>query len=162
PDASERASLSDPTAEQASDAAFDDPAERRRRGSEPSSSGAHLAGGSSARDAASDALSDHLHLVHGVVARLARRLPANLQRDGLLAAGLFGLVVALRRNGGAGGATFEWYARIRIRGAIVDELRAQDWLSRRARDRATSQKEAGGGGAAFVSLEEASIECELG
>ncbi|HVY49323.1 MAG TPA: sigma factor, partial [Minicystis sp.] len=103
-------------------------------------------------------VTEHLHLVHRVVARLARRLPANVERDDLVAAGLFGLLVALRRNGGTGGATFEWYAKTRIRGAVVDELRAQDWLSRRARDRATSQKAAGGPGAAFVSLEDAGLE----
>jgi RNA polymerase sigma factor for flagellar operon FliA len=89
----------------------------------------------------------YLPLVRRVVRQLARRLPSNVQRDDLLAAGVFGLVDSLRRNGGDGGAAFEWYARTRIRGAIFDELRAQDWLSRRAR--------AGAGVAAcFVSFEE--------
>ncbi len=103
----------------------------------------------------SETLAEHLHLVHGVVHRLARRLPPNVERDDLVAAGTFGLVEALQRNRGDEGATFAWYARTRIRGAVVDELRAQDWLSRRARDRATSDKAAGGAGAAFVSLEDA-------
>jgi RNA polymerase sigma factor for flagellar operon FliA len=102
-------------------------------------------------------LAEHLHLVHGVVHRLARRLPPNVERDDLVAAGTFGLVEALQRNRGDEGATFAWYARTRIRGAVVDELRAQDWLSRRARDRATSDKAAGGAGAAFVSLEDAAV-----
>jgi RNA polymerase sigma factor for flagellar operon FliA len=75
----------------------------------------------------------YLPLVRQVVGQLARRLPANVQRDDLLAAGVFGLVDSLRRNGGDEGAGFEWYARTRIRGAVFDELRAQDWLSRRAR-----------------------------
>jgi RNA polymerase sigma factor for flagellar operon FliA len=75
----------------------------------------------------------YLPLVRQVVGQLARRLPANVQRDDLLAAGVFGLVDSLRRNGGDEGAAFEWYARTRIRGAVFDELRAQDWLSRRAR-----------------------------
>jgi RNA polymerase sigma factor for flagellar operon FliA len=44
---------------------------------------------------------------------------------------------ALARHRGERDAQFEWYARLRIRGAIVDELRQQDWLSRRARSLAT-------------------------
>lgn len=79
-------------------------------------------------------LKAYMPLVHQVVAPIARRVPANVERDDLLAAGRFGLVDSLRRNGGDGGITFEWYARMRIRGAVLDELRAQDCLSRRARD----------------------------
>jgi RNA polymerase sigma factor for flagellar operon FliA len=89
----------------------------------------------------------YLPLVRRVVGQLARRLPANVQRDDLLAAGVFGLVDSLRRNGGDGGAAFEWYARTRIRGAVYDELRAQDWLSRRARA-------SGAPHACFVSFDE--------
>jgi RNA polymerase sigma factor FliA len=107
-----------------------------------------------------ETVTQHLHLVHGVVHRLARRLPPNVERDDLVAAGTFGLVEALQRNHGSQGPTFAWYARTRIRGAVVDELRAQDWLSRRARDRATSDKAAGGVGAAFVSLEETGLSAE--
>jgi RNA polymerase sigma factor FliA len=92
----------------------------------------------------------YLPLVLRVVRQLARRLPANVQRDDLIAAGICGLVDSLRRNGGDGGAAFAWYARTRIRGAIFDELRAQDWLSRRARA-ATVPGEAK---ASFVSFEE--------
>ena len=54
-----------------------------------------------------------------------------------------------------GGAAFEWYARTRIRGAIFDELRAQDWLSRRARA-------AGGLEASFVSFEDVANDDESG
>ncbi|MEO7096626.1 MAG: sigma-70 family RNA polymerase sigma factor [Polyangiales bacterium] len=72
-------------------------------------------------------------LVKQVVARFLRRLPANVLRDDLIAAGVFGLIDSLRKNGGDQGPTFESYARIRIRGAILDELRTQDWLPRRAR-----------------------------
>jgi RNA polymerase sigma factor for flagellar operon FliA len=75
----------------------------------------------------------HLDLVNQVVARFVRKLPANVDRGDLVAAGMYGLVTSLERNGGDGGETFEGYARLRIRGAILDELRAQDWLSRRAR-----------------------------
>src|SRR5262249_45603650 len=51
----------------------------------------------------------------------------------LVAAGVFGLVDSLRRNGGDEGAAFVWYAPTRIRGALFDQLRAQDWLPRRVR-----------------------------
>ena len=75
----------------------------------------------------------HMGLVRQVVARFLRRLPANVLRDDLMAAGVHGLIDALRKNGGDEGASFEGYARIRIRGAILDELRTQDWLPRRVR-----------------------------
>jgi RNA polymerase sigma factor for flagellar operon FliA len=92
----------------------------------------------------------YLPLVQRMVRQLARRLPANVQRDDLLAAGVCGLVDSLRRNGGDGGAGFAWYARTRIRGAIFDELRAQDWLPRRVRDRISG----GEAPASFVSFDE--------
>ncbi len=97
----------------------------------------------------------YLPLVRSVVRQLARRLPANVPREDLLAAGVFGLVDSLRRNGGDGGAAFEWYARTRIRGAIFDELRAQDWLSRRARA-------SGDVAACFVSFEDVANDDEHG
>lgn len=97
----------------------------------------------------------YLPLVRRVVRQVARRLPSNVQRDNLLAAGVFGLVDSLRRNGGDGGDAFEWYARTRIRGAIVDELRAQDWLSRRARA-------AGGVATCFISFDEVGNADECG
>lgn len=87
-------------------------------------------------------LKAYMPLVHQVVAPIARRVPANVERDDLLAAGRFGLVDSLRRNGGDSGITFEWYARMRIRGAVLDELRAQDCLSRRARDAVNAANDA--------------------
>ncbi len=111
-------------------------------------------------------LERHLPLVHQVVAPIARRMPANVQRDDLLAAGIFGLVDSLRKNGGDGGPTFEWYARMRIRGAVLDELRAQDWLTRRARDAinaanaAAQQDEKESEGISFVRLDELTIADE--
>ena len=80
----------------------------------------------------------YMPLVHQAVARFLRKLPPNVLRDDLIAAGTYGLIDSLRKNGGDRGPTFEWYARIRIRGAIVDELRTQDWLTRRARNQVTA------------------------
>jgi RNA polymerase sigma factor for flagellar operon FliA len=85
------------------------------------------------RTPTSEEVTRHMPLVRQVVARFLRRLPANVLRDDLVAAGVYGLIDSLRKNGGDHGPTFESYARIRIRGAILDELRTQDWLPRRAR-----------------------------
>ena len=100
------------------------------------------------------ALMDHLPLVHQVVARFMGKLPPNVLRDDLVAAGTYGLIDALRKNGEDRGPTFEWYARIRIRGAILDELRSQDWLTRRARSRVATSNCSGGHGSATIPLEE--------
>jgi RNA polymerase sigma factor for flagellar operon FliA len=89
-------------------------------------------------------LADYMPLVHQVVARFLRKLPRSVLREDLVAAGSFGLLDALRRCAGdARGPAFEWYARVRIRGAIVDELRTQDWLSRRARNKVTASNKEG-------------------
>jgi len=85
------------------------------------------------RTPSAEEVNRHMPLVRQVVARFLRRLPANVLRDDLIAAGAHGLIDSLRKNGGDHGPTFESYARIRIRGAILDELRTQDWLPRRAR-----------------------------
>ncbi len=81
---------------------------------------------------------EYMPLVKQTVARFVRKLPPNVLRDDLIAAGTFGLIDSLRKNGEDRGPTFEWYARIRIRGAILDDLRTQDWLTRRARTKATA------------------------
>jgi RNA polymerase sigma factor for flagellar operon FliA len=99
-------------------------------------------------------LAEYMSLVHQVVARLLRRLPPNVLRDDLVAAGSYGLIDALRKSPDRGPA-FEWYARIRIRGAVVDELRSQDWLTRRARTRVSkAQAEGTGGSAAVVGFDD--------
>jgi RNA polymerase sigma factor for flagellar operon FliA len=87
---------------------------------------------------------EYMSLVYQAVARFLGRVPPNVLREDLVAAGTFGLIDSLRKNGAERGQKFEWYARIRIRGAIVDELRAQDWLTRRARFHATVQQSARG------------------
>ena len=84
----------------------------------------------------SEELMTYMHLVRSAVARFTKRLPPSVQRDDILSAGTIGLMDALTKHQGERGAQFEWYARVRIRGAIVDELRKQDWLSRRERARA--------------------------
>jgi RNA polymerase sigma factor FliA len=72
-------------------------------------------------------------LVRKIAAGIHRRLPNHVIRDDLVAAGMGGLWDALRRRHEHPAETFEWYLRVRVRGAILDELRAQDWLPRRVR-----------------------------
>jgi RNA polymerase sigma factor FliA len=73
-------------------------------------------------------------LVFMAAKRAIRHLPSSVQFDDLVAAGTIGLLDAMRRSPNRG-SSFSAYARVRIRGAILDELRSQDWLSRRARKR---------------------------
>lgn len=82
------------------------------------------------------AFRQYLHLVDQVVGALRRRLPSSVQSDDLLAAGRFGLLKALRSSRHASEEMFRAYARMRIKGAIVDELRRLDWAPRRSRARA--------------------------
>jgi RNA polymerase sigma factor for flagellar operon FliA len=104
-------------------------------------------------------LSAFMPIVHQVAASFLRRLPPNVQRDDLVAAGTFGLLDALRRSPERGPA-FDWYARVRVRGAMLDELRAQDWLSRRTRGRATRERASGEGTGMFVAGFDDLPECE--
>jgi RNA polymerase sigma factor for flagellar operon FliA len=72
-----------------------------------------------------------------LVKRIARymmaRLPASVEFDDVLQAGMLGLLDAVSRYEETQGALFETYATQRIRGAIVDELRRGDWLPRSVR-----------------------------
>jgi RNA polymerase sigma factor FliA len=72
-------------------------------------------------------------LVRQIAGGFQRKLPRNVLRDDLIAAGMSGLWDAVRKHGHEATGNFDWYVRVRIRGAILDELRAQDWLPRRAR-----------------------------
>lgn len=82
-------------------------------------------------------------LVRQIAGGFQRKLPRNVLRDDLIAAGMSGLWDAVRRQTEAPGERFEYYVRVRIRGAILDELRAQDWLPRRARALAQEAQESG-------------------
>ena len=72
-------------------------------------------------------------LVRKIAGGFQRKLPRNILREDLIAAGMSGLWDAIRRHPDGPTDSFEWYVRVRVRGAILDELRAQDWLSRRTR-----------------------------
>ena len=69
-------------------------------------------------------------LVKRIAYHLMSRLPPNVQQDDLIQAGLIGLLEALRNYDASQGASFQTYARIRIRGAMLDEIRKNDWAPR--------------------------------
>jgi RNA polymerase sigma factor for flagellar operon FliA len=73
--------------------------------------------------------------IRRIAFRLAARLPPNVLVDDLMAAGMLGLVQAARKFDPSRGIPFEGYAEFRIRGAMLDELRAMDWIPRAHRDR---------------------------
>jgi len=78
----------------------------------------------------------YLGLVHHCAAELLRRVPARVEREELLSAGTVGLVQALEGFEAERGFAFSTYAVPRIRGAMLDELRSQDWLTRTGREHA--------------------------
>jgi RNA polymerase sigma factor FliA len=72
-------------------------------------------------------------LVKYVASRVATGLPASVDQADLVSYGMFGLIDALQKFEPLRGNKFETYAIPRIRGAIIDELRAMDWVPRSVR-----------------------------
>ena len=72
----------------------------------------------------------HAPLVKKIALHLMARLTASVQLEDLMQAGMMGLLEASQRYTSTKGATFETYAGIRIRGAMVDEIRKGDWVPR--------------------------------
>lgn len=77
----------------------------------------------------------HAPLVRRLALRLNARLPANVELDDLIQAGMMGLFDAVQRYREVPTAQFETYATQRIRGAMLDELRGLDWIPRTVRER---------------------------
>jgi RNA polymerase sigma factor for flagellar operon FliA len=75
-------------------------------------------------------------LVKFVAGRVGSGLPAHVDDEDLISYGLLGLIRAIERFDPAREVKFETYAIPRIRGAIIDELRAMDWVPRSVRGRA--------------------------
>jgi len=72
----------------------------------------------------------HAELVKRIAYHLAGRLPASVEVDDLIQAGMLGLLEAAANYAEGRGASFETYAGIRIRGAMLDGLRKLDWAPR--------------------------------
>jgi RNA polymerase sigma factor for flagellar operon FliA len=83
-----------------------------------------------------DLVRQHLPLVHHVVTDMLSRVPRHIPRDELTSAALFGLVQAARAYDPGRGVSFDRYARRRMQGALLDDLRSRDWASRAVRAQA--------------------------
>ena len=75
-------------------------------------------------------VAEHASLVNRIAHHLMLRLPKNIQLDDLTQAGMLGLLEAAAKYDCTKGASFETYAGIRIRGAMLDEVRRGDWAPR--------------------------------
>jgi RNA polymerase sigma factor for flagellar operon FliA len=76
---------------------------------------------------------NYLPMVQRVAAKMIGRLPANVEMDDLVQAGMIGLMDAMSRYEEGHNAQFETFAMQRIRGAMLDELRGTDWVPRSVR-----------------------------
>ncbi|MCP4247159.1 MAG: FliA/WhiG family RNA polymerase sigma factor [bacterium] len=79
----------------------------------------------------------YLPIVKYNAERIAAKLPDEVENDDLMSAGIFGLMDAIEAFDLERGVKFETYCSPRIRGAILDELRAMDWVPRLVRSRAS-------------------------
>lgn len=86
----------------------------------------------------SEVLMQYAPLVRRLALQLIAKLPASVELDDLIQVGMMGLLEASTRYQDDRGAKFETYASQRIRGAMLDELRANDWVSRGMRQSARS------------------------
>ena len=74
-------------------------------------------------------------LIKFIAQKIAVRLPSNIELDDLISSGVIGLMDAIDKYDPTRDNKFKTYAEFRIRGAILDELRAQDWVPRSVRDK---------------------------
>ena len=76
-------------------------------------------------------------MIKYVANRIAMRLPPHIEVDDLISVGVLGLMDAISKYDSSRGAKFKTYAEFRVRGAILDELRAMDWVPRSIRQKAS-------------------------
>ncbi|MDO8909128.1 MAG: RNA polymerase sigma factor FliA [Pseudohongiella sp.] len=81
-------------------------------------------------DSMSEVVVLHAPLVKRIAHHLLMRMPSSVQLDDLIQSGMIGLLEAARKYDVTKGASFETYAGIRIRGAMLDEIRRGDWAPR--------------------------------
>jgi len=95
-----------------------------------------------ARDARSRLIVHYAPLVTIVATRLIVRLPDTVELADLVSYGMFGLIDAVEKFEPERGFKFETYAGTRVRGAIIDEMRAADWVPRSVRSKARAVENA--------------------
>lgn len=81
-------------------------------------------------------VNEYAPLIKYIAQKIAARLPANIELDDLISSGVIGLMDAIEKYDSSRDNKFKTYAEFRIRGAILDELRAQDWVPRSVREKA--------------------------
>lgn len=79
---------------------------------------------------------EYAPLVRYIAQKIASRLPSNIELDDLISCGVIGLMDAIEKFDPSRDNKFKTYAEFRVRGAILDELRAQDWVPRSIREKA--------------------------
>lgn len=94
------------------------------------SSGLRMYSKTSERTQQEQLINRYAPLVKRIAYHLLARLPASVQVEDLMQAGMIGLLEASRKYDAGKGASFETYAGIRIRGAMLDEVRKGDWAPR--------------------------------
>ncbi|MCQ4269859.1 RNA polymerase sigma factor FliA [Pseudomonas kuykendallii] len=93
-------------------------------------SGLRMYSKSQAKDSQTQLIERYAPLVKRIAYHLLARLPASVQVEDLMQAGMIGLLEAAKKYDSGKGASFETYAGIRIRGAMLDEVRKGDWAPR--------------------------------
>jgi len=78
----------------------------------------------------------YLPMIQCVARRISSRLPPHIQYNDLISNGVFGLIDAIDKYDPSRNNKFKTYAEFRVRGAILDALRSQDWTPRSIRDKA--------------------------
>ena len=81
-------------------------------------------------------ITEYAPLIKYIAQKIAVRLPSNIELDDLISAGVIGLMDAIEKYDPTRDNKFKTYAEFRVRGAILDELRSQDWVPRSIRDKA--------------------------
>ena len=80
----------------------------------------------------------HYTLVQRIARQIHSRLPQSVELDDLISVGVVGLIESIARYNPSRGVPFDTYARHRVRGAILDALRAVDWVPHSVRRKAQS------------------------
>ena len=89
-----------------------------------------------------DYVRQYTPLVRRIAHQMIAKLPANVELDDMIQAGMMGLMDAICRYEESQGTQFEVYASQRVRGAMLDELRTMDWVPRLVRSKASKMEEA--------------------
>ncbi len=97
----------------------------------------HIAEGGDEPSTKEEMILRHLDLVKYIALRLAPRLPGDISVDDLFNSGIIGLMDAIDKFDPAQQIQFKTYAKIRIKGAMLDEMRAMDWIPRSFRQKSS-------------------------